>query len=213
VDYLPPAAVLALDGVSWEEYERILEDLAERPSIRITYDQGRLEIVSTSTLHERWKVFIELLVAATCEEFGIAMESCGGMTQKRKRDRRGAEADTCFYVAKAKEIINREDFDLETGPAPDIVVEVDKANQSLNKFQIYATFGVPEIWRCDVRRKRIEMYELRENTYIKIESSRFLPILTPETLTDFIEQRKTHGQIAALASFRAWLRQRAGRTE
>jgi Uma2 family endonuclease len=213
VDHLPAAAVLVLDDVSWEQYEQISEQLAERPSIRITYDQGRLEIVSTSTVHERWKVFIELVAAAVCEEFGISMESCGGMTQKRKRDQRGTEADTCFYVANARQIINRDDFDLETGPPPDIVVEVDKANQSFDKFGIYATFGVPEIWRCDVRRKRIEMYELRENSYVIIESSRSLPSLTPEVLLRFIEQRKTHGQIAALKSFRTWLRARTDGTE
>jgi Uma2 family endonuclease len=211
--HLPQAAVLVLDDISWEEYEHILEDLAERPSIRTTYDQGRLEIVTTSPAHERWKVFIEILVSALSEEYGIDTESCGGMTQKRKRDQKGTEADTCFYVANAKVIIGRDDFDLDTAPPPDIVVEVDKANQSLNKFPIYATFGVPEIWRCDVRRKRIEMYALRNNSYVRIESSRFFPILTPAVLLNFIEQCKTQGQIATLTSFRVWLRAQIRGTE
>ena len=206
LDHLPDAAVLVLDGVSWEDYEQILEDLAERPSIRTTYDQGRLEIVTTSAPHERWKVFIELLVGAIAEEYGIAVESCGGMTQKRKRDHKGTEADTCFYVANAEAIIGKDDINLESDPPPDIVVEVDKANQSLHKFRIYAMFRVPEIWRCDIRRNRIEMYKLGDNSYTETDSSRSFPVLTPEVLAKFIEQRKTEGQTAALASFRAWLR-------
>jgi Uma2 family endonuclease len=206
VEHLPEAAVLALDGLSWEEYEQISEELAQRPSIRITYDRGRLEVVTTSSPHERWKEFIQDLVSTFCQERAIAMESCGGFTQKRKRDKKATEADTCFYLANAREVIGKDEINLEVDPSPDIVVEVDKANQSKHKFPIYATFGVPEIWRCDLRRKRIEMYELRDNAYVEIEASRFLPRLSPAVLLEFLAKSNSEGQIAALNAFRAWVR-------
>jgi len=55
LDHMPEAAVLVVDGVDWDEYERLLEDFAERPGLRFTYDRGRLEIVTTSSVHEYWK--------------------------------------------------------------------------------------------------------------------------------------------------------------
>ena len=91
-------------------------------------------------------------------------------------------------------------------PPPDIVVEVDKTNQSLRKFPIYATFGVPEIWRYDGKRKRAEIYELRGESYVEIPTSRFFPMLASSVLADFLEQSNTQGQTAALSAFRRWLR-------
>ena len=52
VDHLPDAAVLVLDDITWEEYEAISQDFEDSPRVRITYDQGRLEIVTNSTAHE-----------------------------------------------------------------------------------------------------------------------------------------------------------------
>ena len=111
-----------------------------------------------------------------------------------------------MYVTNAQRVIGKDAIDLSVDPPPDIVVEIDKSNQSLNKLPIYATFGVPEIWRYDGRRKRTEIYELRGNSYVEIPASRFFPILSSGVLADFIERSKRQGQTAALSAFRGWLR-------
>lgn len=206
VDHLPNASVLVLENVSWDEYEEFLDYVEERPGIRTTYDRGRIEIVTTSLVHEKWKEMVLSLVRAISLDLQIPLESGGGFTQKRKRDEKGTEADTCFYVANAERMIGKDEIDINVDPVPDIVVEVDKANQSRNKFPIYATFGVPEIWRCDVKRKRIEIYELRDKSYVEIPASRFFPIVTGEILVHFIEQSRTSGQTAALTAFQQWIR-------
>ena len=208
VDHLPDAAVLVLDGVTWEEYEAILQDFEDSPRVRITYDQGRLEFVTTSFAHEKRKEFIVLLVHVLCEELGLGMESAGQTTEKRKRDLKGTEPDTCFYIGNLQRVIGKEELNLEVDPPPDIVVEIDKSNQSLHKFPIYAAFGVPEIWRCIVRSKRAQIYELRDGSYLEIPASRFFPMLTSGALADFIEQSQARGQTAALAAFRQWIRNR-----
>lgn len=204
VDHLPEAAVLTIDPFAWDDYEQLLEEMEDHPGVRITYDRGKLEIVTTSREHEEWKEFILRLVQVLCEELHLDLQSYGGATQKRKRDARGTEPDTCFYVANAKRVIGK-DGDI-LNPPPDVVVEVDKSNQSLHKFPIYATFGVPEIWRCDVRRSLIVMYELSAGSYVEIPSSRSFPILTGRVLIDFIGQSRIHGQMAALTAFRRWVK-------
>ena len=56
IDHLPEGATLVLSDVSWEDYETLLEDLADRPGVRITYDQGKVEIMSPLREHEKYKV-------------------------------------------------------------------------------------------------------------------------------------------------------------
>ena len=40
---------VVINGVAWETYERLLEDL-EHHHVRLTYDRGRLEIMSPTTI-------------------------------------------------------------------------------------------------------------------------------------------------------------------
>ena len=49
-----PVQHAVLEGVRFETYERILDDLGDR-QIRLTYDRGVLEIMSPSHGHERIK--------------------------------------------------------------------------------------------------------------------------------------------------------------
>src|SRR5688572_32915465 len=118
---------------------------------------------------------------------------------------KAVEADTCFYVSNAARVIGKDEIDISVDPPPDVMVEVDKANQSLNKFSIYAAFGGPEIWRCDVRRNRIQILELRGSVYVEVPSSRAFPVLTGAILVDFIARSRTDGQMAVLSAFRHWI--------
>ena len=204
IDHLPAGAILIFPEVSWEQYENLLEDLIDRPGLRISYDEGRLEIMSPLSEHEDYKDFISHAVRTLCDELGIELEPRGSATWKRKRIRKGAEPDACFYVANARRIIGKRKLDLDSDPPPDIVVEVDTTNESLSKFPIYAALGVPEIWRYDG--KRVQMYELRDNTYMEIPVSRSFPSLTCALLAGSLELSKTQGHTQALKTFRQEIR-------
>ena len=205
VDHLPEGGMLVLQDVTWESYEQLVEDLWDRPGVRVTYDQGRLEIMTPLPEHEEYKRFVERIVDALGEELDLNVEPRGSATWKRSGDARGTEPDSCFYVANSNRIIGKREIDLRTDPPPDVVVEIDTTNESLSKFPIYASFGVPEIWRYDARHNRVAMYELRGHVYVEIPSSRSFPILTAEVLAKAIEQSKSQGQKAAMAAFRRWI--------
>ncbi len=55
IDHLPLGATLVFRQVSWEQYEELLEDLGDRPGLRVSYDEGRLEIMSPLPEHEEGK--------------------------------------------------------------------------------------------------------------------------------------------------------------
>ncbi len=205
--HLPAEAILLYGGVTWEEYEAVLQDLESRPGLRVSYDEGRLEIVSPSDRHEYLKEVITLLARAFAEAAEIPLEDYGSTTWKRQKIRKGAEPDACFYVANADRVIGKPKIDLERDPAPDVVVEVEITRGALNKFSIYAALGVPEIWRYDG--KSLHIYELAsDGRYTPAASSCSLPGLMNSILTEFIEFGKSHGQTEMLKAFRRVLQAR-----
>jgi Uma2 family endonuclease len=129
IGHLPAGATLTLHSVEWDEYEQLLSDLVERPGLRVAYDEGTLEIVSTSAQHEKHKDLILQLVRVLAEASGFTLESVGSTTWKRPALRKGAEPDTCFYVANALQIIGKAGIDLEVDPPPDIVEQLNRGSR------------------------------------------------------------------------------------
>lgn len=209
IDHLPPDAILVVPNVSWEQYEGLLQDLVDRPGVRVSYDEGRLQVMSPSDEHEDCKDAIAFIARVLSEELGVPLETRGSTTWKRRSLRKGVEPDTCFYVANAPRIIGRRKIDLDVDPPPDIVVEVDVTNESLSKFPIYAALGVPEIWQYDGA--RVQMYELKGETYVGTAESRFFQGLTCSMLREFLELSETQGQTAALKAVRDRVRERKQR--
>lgn len=204
IEHLPEGAMLRLEGISWGEYERLLEELTEWPGMRVSYNQGRVEIMSPSFQHESYIGVISWMAHILSEEIGVNVESAGATTYKQERLLKGSEGDQSFYVQNASAIIGKRQIDLDVDPPPDIVVEVDITSESLSKFPIYAAFGVPEIWRYDGEQTRI--YHLVNEDYVEAAASLSFSFLAAQAMTDFLEQSKTQGQTEALAAFRVWVR-------
>src|SRR5919198_6297896 len=107
IEHLPSGANLTLHGIDWDEYEQILDDLVERPGLRVSYDSGVLEVVSTSDTHEHYKDFLLQLARVFADASRVTLESRGSTTWKRRVLRKGVEPDTCFYIANAPRIIGK----------------------------------------------------------------------------------------------------------
>ncbi len=143
---------LTLTGISWGTYVRLSDEVG--PGTRITYDRGRMEIVTLSERHERIKKMLARIVEAYADAAGIDAEGLGGVTMRREDLDRGLEPDECYYVAHAAVIIGQPEdaeLDLSVTPPPDLAIEVDISPPEVAKLPIYAALGVPEIWRYDGR--------------------------------------------------------------
>jgi Uma2 family endonuclease len=206
IERLPAGASLRLQNVAWDEYEYFITQMESHPGYRVSYDCGRLVVMSPLAEHEEYKETILILIRALAEESGVTLESRGATTFKSKRLAKGAEPDTCFYVQNAARLIGQRTITLGIDPPPDVVVEIDTTNESLDKFGIYAALGVPEIWRYDG--EKTYFYQLSETSYREIQSSIAFSGLTAADLTRLIGLSKTEGQTAAVAEFRKSLRER-----
>jgi len=84
VDLLPPDAVLIQQGVSWDEYEELLEMVGEASSLRISYDDGTLQIMTVSQKHEEYSTLIERIVGLISLRLRIKILFYGSATMRKK---------------------------------------------------------------------------------------------------------------------------------
>ncbi len=203
IERLPTDSTLILRGISWDDYEELLAAVGEAPGLRISYDQGTMQIMTPSSEHESYVRLIERLVDRVSSKLRIKVLSFGSATMKHSRWRKGSEPDGCFYVQSASRIGNRVLLDFTNDPPPDIVVEIDINHDSLSKFPIYAALGVSEIWRYDGQ--ALAIYLLEQNQYITSEASLALPMLTSAVLTEFLSRSRNEDQYETLLEFEIWL--------
>jgi Uma2 family endonuclease len=203
VSRLPEASEVTFHHVSWEDYEKLLDQVAEASGLRISYDNGALQIMTLSTAHENYERFIEALVRQVSLRLRIKLRSFGSATMRKRQKRAGKEPDCCFYVQTAAALGNRMQLDFSVDPPPDIAVEIDLYHDSRAKFPIYVALGVPELWRFDGY--ALTIFQLQEGRYLEQESSRALPCLTSQLLTDYLARLTTVGEFESLLAFDEWL--------
>jgi Uma2 family endonuclease len=155
---------MLLHGVSWKDYV-ILREALEIPGLRMTYCEGKLELMSPSFGHEFDKTSIARLVELYAFLLDLELSGYGSTTFRREAKQRGAEPDECYCVGRL----------ISEGEFPDIVLEVIQTNPLLDKLTVYAGFGVPEIWIF--QNGAFALHRLAGDHYERVERSGFLPAL------------------------------------
>jgi len=200
----PPEQRVVLENVSWDTYERLLQENVESVGTRFTYDGGLLEIMVVGVGHENPNRTLAALAEIVAEETKRDFCRTGSTTFKRRDLGKGFEPDSCYYLQNAARVRGKDELDLNNDPPPDLVIEVDITRSSLNRFPIFGAVGVPEVWRYDG--ERVRMYRLRGTEYEEILASGALPPLTAERATLFLEQSKTQTSTEWLSQVREWVR-------
>jgi Uma2 family endonuclease len=183
---------IVLDGVTWADYERLLEIRGDRSAPRITYLEGLLEIMSPSLNHELLKSTIGCLVEVWCLEHDIDFSPVGSWTLKRKTSRRGAEPDECYLFGATKRRTK-----------PDLAIEVVWTSGNIDKLDVYRKLGVREVWYW--REGKLRPFHLRGERYRAASTSKVLPGIDLEELTRYVERTPTS---AAVRAYRDALRRR-----
>jgi Uma2 family endonuclease len=198
----PDGQHFVFENASWGLYERLLREVGDGPT-RLTYDNGRLEIMSPLPEHEERSRVICTFVLDLAMSAGFTVRMLGSSTLRRKLRRRGLEPDECFYLANEPRVRGKRRLSIPRDPPPDLAVEIDVTHSSIDRMPIYASLGVPEVWRYADRRLRC--LHLRDGEYVAARKSLSFPDLRPSELTPFVNQAERRGQTAAIIAFRQWL--------
>jgi Uma2 family endonuclease len=81
---------------------------------------------------------------------------------------------------------------LNQDPPPDLVIEIDITSSSINRLELYASLGVPEVWRYDG--SRLIFYQLEGQEYVEREVSPHFPFLSPSEIMGFWKRKKMWGK-------------------
>lgn len=200
---IPPGQHIRLHGVSWQEFERILEELGEHRAARIAYDDGILEIMNPLPEHEAGKEIIGDLVKALLEELDIEFLTLGATTFKNAEMLQGIEPDQCFYIQNESRVRGKKRLDLSVDPPPDLALEIDVTSRTHPG--IYQALGVPELWHFE--NDRLQINVLREGQYqLSNRSSIFSTLPLGDVIPQFFQQSRTIGRNATMRAFRQWVR-------
>lgn len=164
--------------------------------------------MSVSPEHERPTGFFTHLIQILTEELGLEYISFGSSTLRSESRGKGKEPDDCFYIGDLERIMDSDRLDMDLDPPPDLAIEVDITNPTLNKFPLYAGLGVPELWRYE--NKQIEFYRLEGDHYVAISTSDLFSFLTPKAVADAIARGNSEGINSMRREFRNWVQANSG---
>lgn len=194
-----------LTWTDWAGYQKILEVFEDRP-IRVTYDRGRLEIMSPSRKHEHLKKLLGHMIESVMVERDVDF-TCGGSTTFRRQDLdRGLEPDDCYWISSYPAVADMEQWDPAVHPPPDLVIEAEVSRSALDRMGIYAALGVPEVWRVRAD-GTVEVHRLDEaGRYQAQARSGIFPWLSLEEISRHLRQAGQMSDAKLLRSFREWVR-------
>src|SRR5262249_1484952 len=168
---LPARNSMVLENIDWRTYSRLLRIFAERPGIRLTYDRGALEIMSSLPSHEGSAYLLGRFVDTLTEELNLPVKAGRCSTFRRKRKRRGLEPDNSYWIASEAQARGKDDSELQRGPPPDLAIEVEVTHCALDRLSIYATLAVPEVW--DFSEGKGAFLQLQKGSYVEGPSLSF----------------------------------------
>jgi Uma2 family endonuclease len=126
-----------------------LVEESERAGGRMTYDQGLLEIMTPSMPHEIAGSLLGRMIERYTEIRDIEIRTVASTTFRRRDLKRGFEADESYYIQHAADIRGLREIDLSIHPPPDLVIEIELTRSSIDKLTLFASMGIPEVWRYD----------------------------------------------------------------
>jgi Uma2 family endonuclease len=181
-------------GATWADYQRLLAIREESAVPRLTYLEGRLEIMTPSRFHEIDKSVIGCLVEAFCMETGVEITPYGSWTLEKKEVERGLEPDECYVLG-----------DDDDPAIPHLAIDVIRTSGGISKLEVYRKLGVREVWLW--KKRRFELFALRGDVYEPIAKSELLPDLDLVVLVEYLGLRP---MTAAVRAYRRRLRGEVG---
>lgn len=207
---LPTEQRVILPNISWQQFEKLLVELGPERQARMSYLRGKLEMMTPVEAHERCSKLIDSLILVLVDEMAMPITPVVPALLKQVDLGCATESDACYYLSEIS-LRHKTEIDLTQDPIPDLLVEVALTRSSLDKLPIYATLGIPEVWRYittagdDMLKGQLLIYELQQGNYVQRRQSTVFPFLPADRVLEFMEQSDSMSLSAALRLLRAWV--------
>ncbi len=206
---VPPETRVIIADVTWNDYERVVGAIAPGENCRVAYDGKDIELMNVGPVHDSLGEILSQFINLVTEELAIDLRGLRSTTWKRRKLKRGIEADLSYYFDPAKLAT----FDAEMArwsdkikdyPNPDLAVEVDLSRSKIDRPGIYAALKVSEVWRVRDKKVVIE-HPQPEGIYAPAPRSQFLPV-APDDVTRWVLEEDARGSVTWKQRLREWAR-------
>jgi Uma2 family endonuclease len=204
---------IVLPGVNWQQFEALMVELGRDRSARLTYDRGKLEMMTPLPDHERCTKLIESLILVLVDELHLRVETIAPILLLAADRGRATEFNSGYYFNSSPGLDGRAGIDLTQTEPPNLAVEIALSKSTLDKLRIYADLGIPEVWRYiakagdEVLQGQLLIYQLADQQYVESPNSAVFPFLPAQRILEFIEQSDRIGLVQALEILRHWARE------
>jgi Uma2 family endonuclease len=170
--------------------------------------------MNVGPVHDSIGEILGQFINIVSEELAIDMRGTRSTTWKRKKLKRGVEADLSYYFSRVKLLaydagLANWSESIEDYANPDLAVEVDLSRSKIDRPGIYAALEVAEVWR--VRDRKVSIEQLQpEGTYPPAVRSRFL-LVTADEVTRWVLEEDARGGVTWKQRLRAWVVTALGR--
>lgn len=194
-----------LTHTDWDGYLRCREALDES-GVRITYDSGRMELMTPSPEHERGKSDLGRILEAYLQEVNLDFATGGSPTMRRETAEKGLEPDECYYLGEnAPRRLASPPQGLNVYP-PDLAIEVEVTSSALDRLAIFRSLGVREVWRYDYSTHQLVVHVLRPEGFVVSAVSELLPTLPVQHLSWFVRRGEQVFTSQLMREVRDWVR-------
>ncbi|MFM6451235.1 MAG: hypothetical protein ACKPH7_05435, partial [Planktothrix sp.] len=94
----PHPGNIFLENVPWQDLETILFKRQKNGETLLAYDNGRLELITPSPLHQEYRELLEEFLIALFDLYNINYRGLGLALWQRPDLKISLEVDSCFYI-------------------------------------------------------------------------------------------------------------------
>ena len=191
-------------NIGWGGYQGLLRIIGDGLP-RLTYVHGDVELMKPMLVHERCRSRLDRVISIATEQLDLPGISLGSTTFHRREMDCGLEPDESYYLANAGRIGRKNSIELGLDPPPDLAIDIEITRPELNRVDVYASLGFPELWRFDGAILEVLILD-DHGHYHASESSLAFPMLPMKDVEHRIRDPDFGDDVRWSRSFRAWLR-------
>ena len=207
---------IVLPKVTWQKLEAIVVELGPDREVHLTYDNGKLELMTPLELHRRGDRLLESLLLVVADEADETLTNLGSILLMDPENDRAIQPFGAYYLDPLSRPITTRELDVTGIAAPDLAIELVIKPGTMNRLGIFETLGVQEVWAYTLEEQKdsfkgvLSLWELTDRGYKPIRSSVAFPFLSIPRIDQFITESETLGLSQALTLLRSWVSEAVG---
>jgi Uma2 family endonuclease len=162
-------------SMTWEQFKALDSLLEYSRSVRLSYLDGYVEIMTLSPEHETTKCLLAGMLMIFFVEKDLSFRPTGSATLQGETKGSSKEPDLSYYFGE----------DRRERETPDLAIEVIFTSGTINKLEYYRRFNIAEVWFWEDG--VFSLYQLNSEGYELVSRSMLLPDLDIELLSQCLQ--------------------------